>query len=436
MGISEIMYDLPDTDTDHEWVELYNDGSSGVSLSGWKFNDGSSHILNEPPANGGQGSITIGSGGYVILAGNATVFLADHPGFTGSVVDTVMSLGNSSDTLSLLDQNGTTLDTVSYASSQGGAGDGNSLQKNGSSWVSASPTPGATNSTIAVADTQSTTENATTDEKSDVEDFITPGYTVEILAKQVVPSGVPIDFDTFVKDEKGNTILPGRYDWNFGDGASLSYTGGHPFTHVYQYPGTYIVLVEYANNTASQTYDDSDRLTITVTDARILITAFNQDGSISIKNNSNYETDISGWSLKTNAHVYIFPKNSFLGALGSLTLSPVVTGLLYAPSLSLVTPALVSADMWPHSLVATTTHSVVTTKKSSEKDVTPLAIDVSSVNATTLSANVIHSTGSSHTIAVIGLLLLCVFAAGGVWFMRTKNDVDDTLSADDITIIE
>ena len=36
--ISEIMYDPQGTDTDHEWVELYNSGSDAVEITkDWRF---------------------------------------------------------------------------------------------------------------------------------------------------------------------------------------------------------------------------------------------------------------------------------------------------------------------------------------------------------------------------------------------------------------
>src|SRR6188474_1628684 len=35
--LSEIMYDPQNADTNREWVELFNTGTSPVSLSGWQF---------------------------------------------------------------------------------------------------------------------------------------------------------------------------------------------------------------------------------------------------------------------------------------------------------------------------------------------------------------------------------------------------------------
>jgi hypothetical protein len=123
--ISEVLYDVKDLpDTDHEWVELYNSSDTAVSLQGWKFADSSNHTLNAPPANGGQGSLSIEPRGYVILSGNAATFLADHPGFVGTVIDTVMSLNNAGATLSVLSSTGQVVDSFTYTSSLGGSGDG------------------------------------------------------------------------------------------------------------------------------------------------------------------------------------------------------------------------------------------------------------------------------------------------------------------------
>jgi len=108
--INEIMYDLQGTDTDHEWVEIKNISDQAVDLKDWRFYDGSNHLLNEPPQNGGQGSLIIAPGGYAVLADKADVFLADHPGFGGIVIDTVMSLNNTEETVQLIDQSGNSIE--------------------------------------------------------------------------------------------------------------------------------------------------------------------------------------------------------------------------------------------------------------------------------------------------------------------------------------
>lgn len=119
--ISEVAYDLPGGDDPHEWIELYNAGTSTIDLTGWKFNDGSNHNLVAPPS--------IKSGEFAILADDAPTFLQDHPGFAGTVIDTVMSLNNSTDTLSLIRSDGSVADTLTYTSGLGASGNGKTLER-------------------------------------------------------------------------------------------------------------------------------------------------------------------------------------------------------------------------------------------------------------------------------------------------------------------
>lgn len=127
--INEIMYDLEGADNDMEWIELKNISSEPVDLSGWKFNDGSNHLLNPPPKNGGQGSMIVPPEGFAILADKADLFLQTHPNFSGIVIDTVMSLNNTAATLKLIDKNGNVVEEVSYNKNQGGNGNGFSLER-------------------------------------------------------------------------------------------------------------------------------------------------------------------------------------------------------------------------------------------------------------------------------------------------------------------
>src|SRR3990167_9498767 len=89
---TEIAYDLKGAGDGREWVEIYNASAGEVDITGWKFNDGDNHLLNVPPKNGGQGAMIIPAGEYAVLAGDASVFLSEHPGFSGTIIDTVMSL--------------------------------------------------------------------------------------------------------------------------------------------------------------------------------------------------------------------------------------------------------------------------------------------------------------------------------------------------------
>ena len=129
--ISEIMYDLSGSDSDREWVEIYNSGSelvevlTGSSRSAWRFFDGSNHTLTLV-----QGTTTISSAEFFILADDGANFLMEHPGLTATVFDTVMSLNNSSSTVAISFDGGMTQGIqAGYDSAWGGAGTGYSLEK-------------------------------------------------------------------------------------------------------------------------------------------------------------------------------------------------------------------------------------------------------------------------------------------------------------------
>lgn len=92
--ISEIAYDLAGSDSDREWIEVFNETDQPVDLTGWLLVDDSNHKLALPPEKGGQGSLITPPGQYLILADNASQWLAEHPDYRGSVIDTVINLPN------------------------------------------------------------------------------------------------------------------------------------------------------------------------------------------------------------------------------------------------------------------------------------------------------------------------------------------------------
>lgn len=129
--ISEIMYDLEGSDSGGEWTEVYNGGVEAVEIltgtgaSTWRFFDGSNHVLNLA-----NGTNTIASNEYFIIASDAQNFLSSHPGFTATVFDTVMSLNNSSSTIALSFDGGQTHGvSASYEAIWGASGDGKTLEK-------------------------------------------------------------------------------------------------------------------------------------------------------------------------------------------------------------------------------------------------------------------------------------------------------------------
>jgi len=159
------MYNAPGSDSKAEWVELQNTGNNAVDISKWKLNDGSNHVFNTPPKNGSTGTLMMEPGEFLVLASNAPVFLSTYPDVLGSVIVTVMSLPNDSGKISLLDASGTVADEISYSSSEGANGTGESLQLLNGKFSPARPTPDEPNSSARIPKPVSVTVPSKTSSK-------------------------------------------------------------------------------------------------------------------------------------------------------------------------------------------------------------------------------------------------------------------------------
>jgi hypothetical protein len=115
--LSELLYDAPQsgTDTDYEWVELYNPTAVSVNLTGWALQDNT--------AQDAVPSFILPPGEYLVVAATAAGFAANYPGFTGNLVTLEGSigngLGNSGDRLTLLAPWGAAVDAMSYGDNTG-----------------------------------------------------------------------------------------------------------------------------------------------------------------------------------------------------------------------------------------------------------------------------------------------------------------------------
>lgn len=122
--INEIMAKPPSEHDDGEFVELVNQGSNPVDLSGWTFTDGISHVFPE--------GTTLAAGQYLVLAKNPAWMTANYPGLTNVRGPFGGTLRNRGEQLRLEDGRGNLADVVDYK--QGGqwpvgaGGEGSSLE--------------------------------------------------------------------------------------------------------------------------------------------------------------------------------------------------------------------------------------------------------------------------------------------------------------------
>ncbi len=121
---SELMYNPEGSDTDQEWIEVYNNSTTSIEIdSNWRFNNGTNHLLSYY-----QGNNQIASNTFFIITSNARNFLNNHPNFNASIFESTLNLNNSGATIQLLN-NEEIIDEFSYNSTLGGNGNNKSIEK-------------------------------------------------------------------------------------------------------------------------------------------------------------------------------------------------------------------------------------------------------------------------------------------------------------------
>lgn len=335
--INEIMYDLKEgSDTGREWIEIANTGTTPTTLTGWKlYEANTNHALTLS-----QGNETIPIDGFAIITSDVTKFLADNPGFSGTIFDSSFSLSNTGESLAIRDANLADIDSVIYTSDQGGAGDGNSLQKVGSIWQSGTPTPGAsTNSSGSTSMGDTPSQGTSTTTASNTTTTSTGGgssFPVEpqIFAsagekKRTATVGGATTFSGRVWGLKKEPIENARMLWNFGDGSTAE---GKTVLHTYRYPGTYIITLD----ASSGYYSASDRVTIEAVSADIVISSVGDSQSLFVElyNKSHYELDLSFWSIRADNLTFVIPEHTFVATGAKIKFAREVTGIVSSFSAS------------------------------------------------------------------------------------------------------
>jgi hypothetical protein len=124
LQVTEVMYNPNGTDTGREWVEIYAD--IAFNTTGLIFSDNQgNHNLNRV-----QGDEILN--GYAIIASDAPTFIAEYA-YSGTVFQASYSLTNIGETLGLKKGN-LTYDNITYTNTNGGDGNGNSIEREGDGW--------------------------------------------------------------------------------------------------------------------------------------------------------------------------------------------------------------------------------------------------------------------------------------------------------------
>lgn len=132
-------------------------------------------------------------------------------------------------------------------------------------------------------------------------------------------AGADVYFSGLALGFEKQPIDNARFLWNFGDGA---FKQGQNISHIYKYPGEYIVVLDVA----SGKYSASDRALIKIIPNQIKISEANKE-LIKISNESSSVLDISGWYLRVGGKIFKLPASTLIRANSSLIIPSSNSGI-------------------------------------------------------------------------------------------------------------
>ena len=295
------------------FIELYNSGNSDIDLTGWYIQrkTATGNSFSSLVTSTALKDKTISAKGYFLVSrgqsGNADI-----------VIDNLTL--TEANTIRLRDSKGGDVNQIEL----GMIDEGKSYQRtSGSGWVSAAPTPhtaAISSGAPVVAQNTATIPVANTNTPS------TPaGSHMTAQAgpqTRVVLAGVPIIFEGKIAGLENSFSTPTQTAWSFGDGASAE---GSSVSHTYYYPGEYTAVLDVSSGSMTAT----DRMLVRVVLPNLsLSTGGDMARSFfTIENRGGDEIDLSGWQVASGEKIFIFPKNTILGAKKSATFASEVAGL-------------------------------------------------------------------------------------------------------------
>ncbi|HWH07263.1 MAG TPA: lamin tail domain-containing protein [Candidatus Paceibacterota bacterium] len=321
--IHEIAWMGNSANANAEWIELYNDSSEHVTLSGWT-------LASAGTAPNITLSGTIPAGGFFLLE-------RTNDGSTEAVADQIYTgaLSNSGDTLTLKDAAGVTIDHVVGGTNWQSIGGDNvtkkTAQRTDTGWITATPTPKAMNASAAeggetATTTPETEESATTTPTATVGGSSAPTIKPKSPARvlfvdpgvaRIVLEDVTTPYRAVAYTDKG-IVKDARITWSFGDGTREL---GNSVRHQYHASGEYLVVVraEYEDAHALET------LRVLVLKAAVSLTPHEE--GVAITNTATTLLDLSDWKLTNGTTTFAFPDDTALSPQSSVVFPSIVTGL-------------------------------------------------------------------------------------------------------------
>lgn len=291
-----------------EWIELFNSGSTAVDLSGSGIYRGGTSLLFPLTKK-------IEPGGYLVIERTTASVPDALPGIDDEAGAFLGGgLSNTGEFLVLKDSRGVTLDSFDFRTGWP-AGDNSTketMQKNGTAWVTATATPKSALSLDAVVQASSGSSPDSTSTLSGISSnagasgaatsVIAPDFSISVGRERLASVGSPLDFEARIDGASSGGIA---YRWSFGDGAmSLVQKPSHS----YNYPGDYVVVLNAGNDTVQAVA----RTVVHVIPVDVSFAIHPEDGRVDLSNNSSYEMNFGRWVMRFGQKDFLFPEDTIL----------------------------------------------------------------------------------------------------------------------------
>lgn len=321
-----------------EWVEFFNDGDAEVDLEGAVLSEGGGSVATFTLTK------KIAPHGYYLVERTT----ATSPDPVPERNDDAGSFGgsgfsNSGESLVLKDASGTVL-AVLDASLGWPAGDSSTketMQWNGTAWVTAAPTPGGPTTGVSIvvpeaaSSSPSSSSEASTGTSSPLPSAHVSGASIAPVIKESDPLlvqagrdrlgfvGVPLVFTGKGFVGGGDSLVRNpSFAWSFGDGG---FATGMVVEHAFEFPGEYVVVL---NGSWGEEISTA-RSKVTIVSPSLRITKIERGARpfIEVTNTSSFEVNLWKAALRAGFFSFSFPADTIIAPGASVSFAKSITGL-------------------------------------------------------------------------------------------------------------
>ncbi len=273
-----------------EWFELYNDGDEAINLADWKLHEDAGDQLVFTLTK------SIPASGYLLVERTT----ASSPDPVPGISDESGTFGgsgfsNSGEDLVLKDDQGSTIQTLSFSSGwpAGDADTKQTMQWNGTKWVTAPATPKA-----ALQGGGEDTPPAEIPKSGGSSTAWVPPKTeprIVFSIPQTIYTTVSSEYSTKTFLEYGEAYN-GLFLWNMGDGTTYKLNSPSPIKHIYKYPGKYTISFAYYRGPYDHRPFLVNSIEKNVVAPKITFSVI-KDKGFQFTNSDTVPVDISGWVI-------------------------------------------------------------------------------------------------------------------------------------------